>query len=204
MDHESQRKMHSNGRGMYKRILTLMILSWLVFSVKDIRAQIKGIQKGDVVRISVPSVSYLRLEGEVLNVSSEEIRIANPGFNPPWRDIALHSISEIEVYRVVRGTGRGAAVGAITGGLTIGLLAMAGSNSCGPDEDFCIEFPRGPLFLGGAVIGGLSGALIGALVGSTVEREEWKRVEFEVESMAVTTQNFQQYTIPGISFRWSL
>ena len=184
------------------KVLCITVFCGLILSFGAVKAQVDGVQIGDVVRIWAPPVSYLHMVGEVVEISSDRIRITYSYNKPPWRDVYLSSISEIEVRREVRKTGRGAAVGALTGGLTFGFIFMSASGSCDPDEGICFDIPDGVLFLSGVIVGGLPGALIGAIIGSTIKEEQWRRVKFQVEAISWSETNVKNNTIPAVGFQW--
>lgn len=187
------------------RVIGIVLLTFMIFPTEELAAQLKGISKGDSVRIWAPSIRPYKLTGKVLDMSPDKIRLHYSYNTPPWRDIPLTTISDIEVFEARSQAWRGAKVGFITGGLGIGFLAMAGSNSCDGDNDsFCFEFSPGALFLGGALVGSISGALIGTIIGSTMKREEWRKVRFEVDTIAINTTQFDRDRIPGIMIKWSL
>ena len=194
---------------MQKRLLPfnlfILFLSILVaFSSVTAFAQIKRVNIGDKVGITAPSVSADRITGELLRMTPAQIRVRHEYSRIRWRDIPISSISKFEVKKTVRQTGRGALIGAGIGSLTLGLIAMTGTNTCSEDDWVCFEMGAGELFLGGAAIGALSGAAIGAIVGSTKKKERWKRIPLEITTASFNVHLQERQYVTGIKLKWRL
>lgn len=170
-------------------------------------AQIKGVNEGDQIRITAPSISEDKITGIVIDTSLISIiRISKENYhypNPKWIDIPLVTIEQLEVWKEARRTGRGALVGAGLGGFTMGIIVMASNEPCETDEWCFIEFSNGEAFLMGTIVGILPGAFIGAIVGSTIKTEKWKRIRFEITSEPITKSYLKLGPTPGFTLKWS-
>jgi hypothetical protein len=141
-------------------------------------------EPGTRVRVTVPSGRHagtlLALGQDTLVMGSERqadtLRIASSG------------ISRIEVSRGQRRrTGRGAIIGLLAGGISVGAgLGVACGTSSGSFLDCSDKVPSAVTF--GLLAGGALGAGIGALIGSAISGEKWEAIPFRHAHLRVAPQ----------------
>lgn len=189
-----------------KSMMVLFVLC-VGFLLEAASAQIKGVNEGDLIRVTAPSVSDSLITGEVRSVTQKIVRITKERLTHSWTDIPIGDIEQLEIRRVVRKTGRGALIGGGVGAFTLGFVTLASNKHCDPDDNWCIEFfTDGEAFLVGAAIGLLPGVLIGAAIGSGTKDEKWKKIPVEITStpLSIDMHGLQnRYAAPGIKLKWS-
>lgn len=162
-------------------------------------AQIKGVIIGDSVRVTAQSLYYREITGVVTNMTGEFISISGKD----QLEIPIETIQKLEIQKEVRNTGRGALIGAGVSGAIGGIIAVAGNESCEPDEWCVLEFSDGEAFLMGTAVGLLPGALVGAIIGANTKRTKWKNVPLDLKAEPISLGYLNEPPTPGITLRWS-
>lgn len=154
----------------------------------NVQAQNNSLKKGDIVKISVPSINKKTIIGRVIMSSDivTALRVKKDSTYYVTNSLIEHIwISEGKK----RNTGKGALIGLISGGLIFGIASAATNNPQAhpckevPSSLFCAiapEFSNSEAFAIGAVVGILGGGTVGAIIGSMLHTNRWKRVPVNI------------------------
>ncbi len=182
---------------MVKVILIGFLISLPVLSC----AQNHTIAPGDTIRITHKDIVTTRIIGELGSISDDSLFLARKDSTWSFARSSIHRI-DISTGRRTWG-GRGAAVGAITGGLLFGVFAMASDESCGPDDNWCMDlFDKSDLFVAGFAMGAIGGTLTGFIIGRLTETHRWKKVPLEVGLEPISLLQAKNHNTSGITLRW--
>ena len=132
----------------------------------SMRLGILAREVGSEVRVSTPSVG--RIEGKLLEVGSQMLRIDQP--TGP-RGVSFSSRDTLWVREPLGWTT--AKFGAVAGLASAGALVLLYRSMCGPGgDDPCTGFARGTLVLGagGVLVGFGAGLVAGQLINHWVQR----------------------------------
>ena len=156
------------------------------------RAQeLDGVAVGDVIRITAPAAYSKRLEGTVLDIGRDSIRIRGIGQsqNLSWQ-VAIADVSAIRVSAGTRSvTGAGVVGGAlIAGGLTYLVLLHATPECAAPNpqtgQTFGCTAPSSSA-LPAAGVAVLVGGTVGYFVGKQIRIQRWKDVPLQSLQMGI-------------------
>jgi hypothetical protein len=188
---------------MKRQSFYLLVLTLFVIVNPIAQAQVSVLKQGDKLRIITIDIPPDTLLGrfDTLNTTQLTLLHKKELVILPWTTIRRMEKAITQKY-----PGRGAAIGAGIGGGLTGLIVLGSSNSCGPDESFCIElFTPGEAFLGGLIIGGLTGGFLGLIIGNSIQKQSWKEININLNDQSEEqklTVGLDQWN-PGITMRWS-
>lgn len=183
-------------------LLVLLVLPAIAF------AQLGGLHKGDRVKVTAPSLSRWNIVGTVTSVSDSTLKVQDEEKNwyIPGQYIDKLAIS----VGKKRNTWKGAAIGAVTGGVLLGLIFYATneeSNNCREGSLGCFdvfEVSDGEAFIVGTVMGGALGGALGIVSGALSKRDRWEERPLKL-SLAVLPSRTEKFSVnPGFSLRISL
>ncbi len=188
---------------MKQGVAVAMLLAGIFYSIPvSTWAQDQTISPGDTIRVTYFDIVNARITGELQNISGDSLYLTQKDSS---RSFALSSVRRVDVSIGRRNWGgRGAAIGAGTGGLLLGVFAMASDKNCSPDDTWCIDlFDRSDLFAGGFIMGAVGGALTGFIIGSLTETHRWEKVPLEVGFEPISLRLIQRQRNYGFTLRWS-
>ncbi len=159
-----------------KSTLTMFLIFLFLFSflLSISTAQLSSLSPGDRIRITAPKMFVQPLIGQFTKIHSDSLLFS---FGSKHFVVPFQNIEKIEISQGYnRNTKKGALIGAITGGLSLGLAAYtdASKNKGGWE----IINP-GKAFTGGFVTGAVVGAGLGAVVGRGIRSENWVALKIE-------------------------
>lgn len=164
--------------------------------------QSQQLQPGDRIRIFYSGSFSSQITGLFQEFTDGSLRLAT---NKSTEVIPLAAIKRVDIS-VGKKTneGKGAAIGAISGGLAFGLLSMASDPSCGPEDDWCIDFfSSGQSFAIGFGMGAAGGAFIGLIAGGLTKSDRWKRIPLDIAIRPVSLRMVPSNNQVGLNLRWS-
>lgn len=180
-----------------KMLIISTVLFCNIFPVAE--AQVKGIEKGDKIRVTAPGEFTSKRTGIVTDVTGDSLQFMHRDSSI---NVSLASISRLELSTgKKRSAGRGALIGAGSLGLTLGLIMMSTDESCSSDEGWCIDlFSRSDSFKLGLVSGALLGGVSGAIIVHFIIRDRWEKIE--LEPVALLSQTNGRISAIGIRLRF--
>lgn len=133
---------------------------------------------GERVRLTYRPGPHARVErfvGRLTQANSDSLSVHGDDHSIV---VPLPRVDQLEISRgQTSHTGTGALVGLIGGGVILGAIAASSASEC---EGLCIgPTEPEPLFLIGALVGGLGGAAVGALMGSAIRVDRWEQVPLD-------------------------
>ena len=181
-----------HGNGTKFIVLPVILIGMLMIGSISAMAQAPGISKGDIVRISSPTLVGQMVRGKVVNLSSQSMEIVSDGAD---FDIPYSSIKHIEVARgTVTHTAEGMLIGGATGALLGGLIGSSAYSPCTSEEFMgCIMSPRSKSESAkiGAISGGIFLGLFGLLIGASSHTTRWQSVQIPVQaSISIVPSQF--------------
>lgn len=185
------------------RIRIFMVI--LVFIPVSICAQNHSISPGDTVRVTYTNVVTSRTVGILEDISADSLYLNR---QDTTLALALLTVRRVEMS-VGRRTleGRGAAIGAVTGGLLLGVLMVASDGSSGSNSDtggLDFElFSPGEAFAAGFVIGAAGGAFAGLIIGGLTETHRWEKVPLELGVEPISLRLAKRPNSYGFTVRWN-
>ena len=172
-------------------LLALVLFLPCQLTMGQSREPVAQLSKGEKIRLRVTPNSVL--EGTLVAVQPKGLAIR---MGEREVTIPANQIQRLEVANgVKKNTGKGAAIGALTGGLGLGLL---GAIAVSGDQDGWIEITPGQAFLGGLIGGGLLGGITGALIGSGHNSTNWEMVPLERVPVRKKTLQFHTKAAPPV------
>lgn len=179
----------------------VMILSSLTFINTPAAGQSSQLNPGDKIRVTYTGGMSSRITGSFSSITDDSLRFVK---SDSTIGLPLSSIQRVDVS-VGKKTneGRGAAIGAAAGGFTLGLIALASDESCGPEDTWCIDFfSSGDMFLIGLVAGAAGGAFVGLIAGGLTQTDKWQRVPLEVALQPVSLGQIYDAKKIGVTVKW--
>lgn len=150
----------------------------LIFIPAIIYAQDHSISPGDTIRVTYSGAVNSRTIGILKDISADSLYLNK---QDTTLSLALTSVRRVDMS-IGRRTweGRGAAIGAVSGGLLLGVLMMASNGSSGSSSDTGgfsdLElFSPGEAFAAGFVVGAAGGAFAGLIIGGLTETHRWEK-----------------------------
>ena len=172
----------------------------ILFKPFEAFAQVEGVEIGERVRITAPTVQPGKIKGTVASFTASTMTLS-------LRDTTLlipyASIQKAEVMNGrKRNIGKGALIGAASGAVALGIVSAATNKPCG-DGDWCFfEMSNAEAFGFGALIGALGGAVNGAIIGTFIKTDRWEEVPVRI-SVAVIPSSGDYHTVgPKLVFRF--
>lgn len=169
--------LEDHGNGIRFVALRVILAGILVVGSIPAMAQISGISKGDIVRISSPTFGDKMVRGKVVNISSQSMEIVSNGAD---FDISYSSIKHIEVARgTIAHPVEGMLIGGASGALIGGLIGSSAYSPCTSDEFLgCLMSPgsKSESAKIGAISGGVFLGLFGLLIGASSHTTQWQSV----------------------------
>src|SRR6266849_5912470 len=158
--------------GLPRAVVSLGIL-WTLLPIAAAQTA-PPLGTGTRVRIVIPardSQPERYITGSLVRLAGDTVVVAPGGLGLAWaRTVALDDGRRLEVVASSHGHGgKGAALGALIGGVTVGFVAGVTSHPC---SGFC-PVDKGTEALGGAFVGAAGGAIVGMLIGSSLRDETW-------------------------------
>jgi hypothetical protein len=176
------------------RIALLTAVAVLAPPITLVAQQEPPVERGDRVRVTVPSMSPEVLDGTLLELSERlcVLRVEDR-FVP--LTLPLDSVKKLELHRGQKSkAGLGAGLGFLTGAVVGGVLGSYwGQESCGWMEIPCIKKPEATAL--GAIGFGLAGAGIGALIGSRITVDRWEEVTLQRVRVGILLQRSSELTV---------
>lgn len=185
-----------------KKIITVGLIALLSIWLPNIVwAQIQGVSKGNIVRISAPTISDTLITGKVDSVGTDFVHVSQDSSG--YLLIPLDAVDQMQLQTIKSKTRQGALVGAAVGAMILGTMSLASNDTCGPDEWCIIQLSGGESFLVGAAVGLLPGAFIGGFIGTGMKEVTWETIDFTLSEQATASIRLST-EMPGITFKVSM
>lgn len=155
-------------------IVQLLAVSGLAILPATLSAQNPDAAQGETVRIQwQEGARRTTTVGAWVGVQHDSLQVLRDGLT-----VSVNKGSVLGLDHAIgkrSAAGRGAVIGALAGGLTVGILAAASYQKCQPTGFFSCSFDigAGGHVLIGFVVGAALGAGIGAIVGGISGRTKW-------------------------------
>lgn len=150
-----------------------ILFLFIVFSSAT-QAQLSMLSPGERIRITAPKNFVQPVIGEFSKVLKDSVcfTMGSKIFVVPFQNI-----EKIEVRRGHhRNAKKGAIIGAITGGFSLGLIAYSDASK---SKDGWEIISPGNAFTGGFLTGAVVGGGLGAIIGKGIRSEKWVTLKIE-------------------------
>ncbi len=192
-----------NQRLPFNKLVACFFSSVLVYTflmTSSASAQIAGVDKGERIRITAPTIQPGKIKGSIDSFSASTITLS---VKDSSLVIPYVSIQKAEIVNGrKRNTGRGALIGAPIGALALGIISAVSNEPC-DDESWCFfEMSDAEAFGFGALVGALGGAINGAIIGTFVKTDRFEEVPVQISAAVFPTDGSNRIIGPKLVFKF--